>query len=826
MKKIDKYKLSITREELLMLKNIISIYSSVQDSIIKLLQEDKSEYEISVSLGQSISETLTEQVSLINRYNLIGTNTNNELEDRLYSLLKEYIDSEGLLVRDEELKINESIIAKVNEIVSVNNELYLLRDYRKAFNNLMKDLKYFCDSEVIEDISNRYKDCLKRSATKELHEVLTDAQKLIIDYWKKYLSDPNTYKEKTPYNFLCHSTSTTSYEGGFNTKYVSCSLLCDELTDTYRQGYGFIMPADNIIAANSEDMYVINSARNDNELLNYSTIKKISSPDRVKQEALELKNLSRQSKNKGKVYTEIVVKGFNPIAIFYLDDGSKTLNRDYVQALKLQESFPHLKVISLDNLKCKTVEELYDIRAKIINSIILRLRNTLPTDQNYYHNFDMFWHKYLELIKSDNYSETDIINLYTENYDYISIFFDLSKLFDNIYDLETIRYILYYNYQTRIIDIINGQANDVILDRLYKKLIKYKDNKILEAAVPNISLFLKLYPNVEFSADDKVGLEKCNSIESINNFLMTLLSKEKEKSRYEQENIIEELFKDNISYMKLEDFYNSLKKLYEEGRIDTDNNDLMLFLKLYPLAVIDQQLLDDLSQIKINDFNSLNDCLLKSLSRKRETLKQKFNKYQCRLDLLLARQKEKENLIISFETAKKIISYQDLYLLYKRDMDYILNKKSEAEKSLREINQDLDSQVENYNESKQQKERLNNHRFLNRHKVKKIDIELARSEVIIADKNSIAKKIKHELSQLQTEISFIKESFRESTNIDYDEYESKLQEALTIVSDIDITKEKSELLSVNNTIELVRKKVEFYRNETDTYLSVENEFKK
>lgn len=463
------------------------------------------------------------------------------LKDKLYSL-EEYATNKQELEKNLKSFCSEEIMHQMDRefqecfnsfnmegLEAFNIKFYKLQDFIMAKRELDKDLRYFCSEETMFQMDREFQEQFNNLNMKGLKAVLDRGYDLIREHWKSYITDLQDFKNGGSYNLLCHSTDSTEFNGPFYTRYVSCSLLCEQLTDTYNSGFGFIMPSTNIVLANSSDMYIKNEAESEEELVTRSsTIKKLSSPERLKEEALKQKEEYLSSGIDDKVYTEIVVDGFHPIGIFCMDDGSKTLNDNYRNALKLKENFPELEIVLLDVMFQKKGSELDGVRRKLTNRIaeatgILKpgtIFNNIYNKYTSYKDFDLFWKKYLELIKQEDYSEKDIIGLFKENLDLISPNLNLNGyLFDGTYSEEQLRQILYYNPQIRLIDIMEGKASVSLLDNIYSVLFPYTDNSKIESIVPGISTFLKLYPKAMLDENSKEELGKCDSLESLIQYL-------------------------------------------------------------------------------------------------------------------------------------------------------------------------------------------------------------------------------------------------------------------------------------------------------------------
>ena len=244
------------------------------------------------------------------------------------------------------------IIDKAIELIEYNFDLYKLGDLINAKENILENLKYLCSFEEINKIKKDYEQSLDNFEIKKIEEILKRCNQLITNHWQEFITKTEDIQKNIqnglPFYFLGHSTNNTEFKTTFHTRFVSSSLLSKDLTDTHHAGFGFVIAPINIVGAKSKDMYIDNDAYKPEDIVLYSTIPLIDTPEKILKEALALKESNKKGKLNYKVYTETVTDGFTPIGIFCITDGSKTLNSNYNNALKLQKSFPNLPFIEID----------------------------------------------------------------------------------------------------------------------------------------------------------------------------------------------------------------------------------------------------------------------------------------------------------------------------------------------------------------------------------------------------------------------------------------------------------------------------------------------
>ncbi len=234
----------------------------------------------------------------------------------------------------------------LNASLNLNNalkEYQKARDYIHAKEDIISSLQSYKNSDEIASFESKFNSLLEKGDFDSIDEYLKYCQQDILDHWSQTVNHVENYVEGNPFKFLCHSTGSTDWNGDYCTRFVSTSLLTDNLTDTYRLGYGFIFNPENIVGAASKDTYTNNNANGIDELLRYTLVPKIDTPEKLIKECFDTK-----SKNPNdNVYNEVIIDGFNPAGIFCIIDGTYKGENNYQDALKLQKKFPDLKVIRI-----------------------------------------------------------------------------------------------------------------------------------------------------------------------------------------------------------------------------------------------------------------------------------------------------------------------------------------------------------------------------------------------------------------------------------------------------------------------------------------------
>lgn len=289
----------------------------------------------------------------------------------------------------EEVK---NLLEIIYNLSKISLKIIQINELKKEKKEIIKSLNYILSKEEVKKHEIELNLLFKKIDIEKIKEYLIKLQKIIIEDFKNKTTDIKSFKKGDYFRFLCHSVSFTKYDEKRQKKYTSASLLTPNHTKTYRDGYGFIIEPKNIICASKDDAFTDITAKNNEDTMN-SIIPRIDSIEKIEEECTN--------------YSEILLDGFNPIGIFCLTDGSKTLNLNYLRALKLQDSFPYLKIIDIDLTLYK--EDLTEIRNSLINRINAYLGRFEEVE---YEKYEEFFQKYLELKKERELTEEEIINLF------------------------------------------------------------------------------------------------------------------------------------------------------------------------------------------------------------------------------------------------------------------------------------------------------------------------------------------------------------------------------------------------------------------------------
>lgn len=473
--------------------------------------------------GESYSSALTNYFAErgnVNRSEVVG--------DRSRSRLARSVVYKAI---DNDLEPLKKCIDTTSSLLDITQKIYKQRDLKTAKTSVLESLKYIVSPIELINYENRFNEMLEEKPVdlEKIEQYLKLLQQIILEDWQKGVSSINDYKPGDPFRFICHSTNSKHIEGDFFSNLVSCSLLTEEFTDTYRSGFGFILGPDAIVGADGADMYVDNYVDDESDMLRYSTISKIASIGKILDQCRFAQKKNKENNKQSKVYSEVVIKGFKPIGLFCLTIGDKSFNRNYRSAKKFQEQYPELPLIEIDLTYYKDKERLVYNRNDLLYNIEREINaNAERRDSEYYDLYDYFWQNYLEMKKSKDYREADIVSLYRENSELISWYTTADKLFSGKYSVQAIEYAIMNNPLYNLKRILSDRVTPYDIKKISDELINYADNELLTTAIPGLGHLLKVIDRVKMEdIDIKVILEtKPITIESITRILQDELTKE------------------------------------------------------------------------------------------------------------------------------------------------------------------------------------------------------------------------------------------------------------------------------------------------------------
>lgn len=531
-----RYYLSHIKNNELDIDFFLEIVDKISDSIDRSIPFIKEPGGILERMSPKLYGEVVDIISKYNDFNKMLDKIPKDVQlENYYEVLEDYLN----VLYDYKIKSRD---------LHLLNELYELRD------NCRDNMSYFKTDDESFDFMNKYNEALRNGDVEKTKTLFFELQDEILKEWENFVDDIDEMTDDN-FCFIGHSTNTFKFYDNFKSNYVSTSLFNQDLNDTYRFSYGFIMPAKHIVCAKSEDMFVDNNADDNQDLLVYCSIPVIDHPKKVLEELLDEKRKYEKLGEYTKVYSEVVESEFDPIGIFCFSDGTREIDKFYRMAYELQKSFPDLEVKVFDTFKNKKGVDL--VRAKI------KMLENLEDDYNKRHGNEMvniyfregdldrysfFFEEFKKLKESGDYDIDEVRELYSKNKEYIKFGNSLDKLFTDKYSDKERKFILENNYALNIGAILQKDMDKYSLNDMVVSLIDYVGK--LNRYYPGLDEFVSAASKITIDDSIILGLKQLPNMNFLN---MTKLILEGVNQKYSEEVIDEEKH-----LIELEQKYNNI----------------------------------------------------------------------------------------------------------------------------------------------------------------------------------------------------------------------------------------------------------------------------
>lgn len=442
-------------------------------------------------------------------YRFLDTETVNEIKENLF-LIKSKNSFINFYYPEYSIEELEHAIYLLYQITELDRRACLLRDLNQADEDLIKDIECFMSKEEINSIKEQYSKYKKSKDIDKMSELLRSIQKRILEEWKKIPSDIENMNDDN-FKFIGHSVISSDIDGDFRSRYICCSLYTEEINVTFHWRFGFVMPPNNIVGASSYDFYSRNAEEKEENLLS-STIPIINHPERIIKELRKRRDYCQDNHNSQKIYSEVIIDGFNPVGIFCFTNGALEYDNDYVMAQKLKGKYPRLPFKVFDVMKLKSGYELENMQFELINSLIIKLTSLDKIESKAeLSKYQFFFNEFNKLKEVGNYNSEDIKRLFLRNLDLLKIDGKSpDELFSGKYSEEEIRFVLGKNKKYNIDSILNEKITAYSLIRL-GNLAEYTSR--IEEYYPGISQLISIVNTYNLSN---------NMVDSLNgNFPLT-----------------------------------------------------------------------------------------------------------------------------------------------------------------------------------------------------------------------------------------------------------------------------------------------------------------
>lgn len=335
-----------------------------------------------------------------------------------------------------------SNIKRVLSIEEIYTRIYSTQNLRERANSALESIESLSEYEL--DVSNEHKEKLiqlenelktllgeTKTDTNAIQNIIQIYNKEASEIWKGYLSS-NAEQPR----WLVHNLSRGSFEGDFNKRYMSTSLVTSRTMGLFSENignnFGFIINPTNIVSASEHDSFTNNSPVNEYmETFSRGKIPPIKLPWEIEETCIEqtIENSGEMLNYDNRpVYSEIVVEEFEIEAMYYRSNGEGELAPNYEMAKKMAEE-RGLELRELDLSKAREKQGLEPMTEGMQKSFLRNIlrknfmneeqigkamhymgydSNTLE-NQFIENHYEAFYRRYLQLRNNGDYSKDDIL---------------------------------------------------------------------------------------------------------------------------------------------------------------------------------------------------------------------------------------------------------------------------------------------------------------------------------------------------------------------------------------------------------------------------------
>ena len=245
--------------------------------------------------------------------------------------------------------------------------------------------------------------------------------------WNDYLTDIND-EQNNQYRWVIHNLTKGELEGNFRNKYMSTSLMTNNVMGRYgNSDYGLIIQPKHIVCASYRDTYTLNTRDDEENLFNIRP--PLMLPQEIEdiciQQTIE-ENGEMLNYETMPIYSELVVDKYEIEGVYYISYGEHELAKDYERAKKVADE-RGLPLIERDISKYRAEHGLEPMTDKAKMNLC---RNVLwkccsgdrELEQAYSkfakgfikYNFKDFYEKFMQLKGNPEFSKEDILRAFAD----------------------------------------------------------------------------------------------------------------------------------------------------------------------------------------------------------------------------------------------------------------------------------------------------------------------------------------------------------------------------------------------------------------------------
>ena len=245
--------------------------------------------------------------------------------------------------------------------------------------------------------------------------------------WNDYLTDIDDV-ENSQYRWVIHNLTKGELEGNFRNKYMSTSLMTNNVMGRYgNSDYGLIIQPKHIVCASYRDTYTLNTRDDEENLFNIRP--PLMLPQEIEdiciQQTIE-ENGEMLNYETTPIYSELVVDKYEIEGVYYISYGEHELAKDYERAKKVADE-RGLPLIERDISKYRAEHGLEPMTDKAKMNLC---RNVLwkccsgdrELEQAYSkfakgfikYNFKDFYEKFMQLKENPEFAKEDILRAFAD----------------------------------------------------------------------------------------------------------------------------------------------------------------------------------------------------------------------------------------------------------------------------------------------------------------------------------------------------------------------------------------------------------------------------
>ena len=245
--------------------------------------------------------------------------------------------------------------------------------------------------------------------------------------WNDYLTDIND-EPNSQYRWVIHNLTKGELEGDFRNKYMSTSLMTNNVMGRYgNSDYGLIIKPKHIVCASYRDTYTLNTRDDEENLFNIRP--PLMLPQEIEdiciQQTIE-ENGEMLNYETTPIYSELVVDEFEIEGVYYISYGEHELAKDYERAKKVADE-RELPLIERDISKYRAEHGLEPMTDKakmnLCKNILWKCcEGDRKLEQAYSQfakgfiksNFKDFYEKFMQLKENPEFSKEDILRAFAD----------------------------------------------------------------------------------------------------------------------------------------------------------------------------------------------------------------------------------------------------------------------------------------------------------------------------------------------------------------------------------------------------------------------------